>query len=140
MKTEDYAIALWESLADYLNEQVANKTLRIDDHYLWNTYFHSFSDSDWLLLIGVIERIQDKHPHYIKGFQISALEQVREEILTHHRTTPRVMDKRDRNWDNKKLSWKAAMCLREIWCQIHGLDLNQEIKTRAFRKTERWNS
>ena len=140
MTTEDYGIEIWEDISLYLTQQVQNKSLSIDDQEIWGKRLHKWSDSDWLLIIGVMERLWTKHPDLFKSFQISAFEQIRDEILKHHRTTPRCMDKRDRNWDNKKLAWKGIQCMREIWCEIFDIkDGICEIRTRKFRRTSRWD-
>lgn len=140
MTTEDYGIEIWEDIATYLISQVQKKSLSIDDQEIWGKRLHRWSDSDWLLVIAVMERIWTKYPDVVKGFQKSAFEQTRDEILKHHRTTPRCMDKRDRQWDNKKLAWKTIQCMREVWCQIFDIqDGVGEIKTRAFRRTTRWD-
>lgn len=140
MTTNEYALTVWEDIALYLIEQVKNKSLNIDDRNIWDGRLHKYSDSDWLLVIGVMETLWVKHSEWFQPFQISCFEQIRDEILTHHRTHTRIMDKRDRFWDNKKLAWKGIQCMREVWCQIFNItDGISEIKTRAFRRTTRWD-
>ena len=140
MTTTDYALLVFEDISLYLIDQVKNKSLSIDDRNIWDQRLHRYSDSDWLLLVNIMERINQKRPEYIKPFQLSTFEQIRDEILKHHRTTPRVMDKRDRTWDNKKLAWKGIQCMREVWCQIFDIPEGIiEMKTRSYRKTSRWD-
>lgn len=140
MTTDEYALTTWEDIALYLIDQVKNKSLSIDDKNIWDGRLHRYSDSDWLLVVGVMERLWTKHPHYFKSFQISTFEQIREQILNNHRTNPRVMDRRDREFDNKKLAWKGIQCMREVWCQIFDVPEGiGELKTRTFRRTSRWD-
>lgn len=131
---------LIEEVATTLNEIViADGTINIDDKRIWDKILHRWSNTDWLLVIIAFEALEKKHPEYFDAGHKAIFPEIKNIILTHHRTHFRVMDKREIGLDFKTKAWRGLMSIREIWNNVFNINLPTEKRTRTFRKTTIWD-
>jgi hypothetical protein len=130
---------LWEDIATHLNKRVMETgQLQIDDKSIWDPYLHTWSNTDWILIINSLEVLQRHHPEYFDAGHKNIFFEIKEIILKHNRTHFRVMDKREIGLDFKSKAWRGIMSMREVWNNVFELDLPIEKKTRTFRRTNIW--
>jgi hypothetical protein len=139
-KITETGIELWQSIATLLNEIVKEEgKLSIDDKRIWDPYLHTWTDTDWIMILSVLEKLEKRHPQYFKSFQSDAFAKAKQAIMDNRYTYSRIMDKRDTDIDTKRLAWKNIMCMREVWNEVFEIDLPIEQKTRTFRRTNVWS-
>ena len=130
---------LWEAIATHLNKRVEETgQLAIDDKSIWDPFLHTYSNTDWILILNSLEQLQRHHPEYFDAGHKAILPEIKNIILTHNRTHFRVMDKREIGLDFKSKAWRGIMSFREIWNNVFDIHLPIEKRTRSFRRTNIW--
>lgn len=112
--------------------------LQIDDKSIWDPFLHTWSNTDWILILNALEQLHRHHPKYFNPGHIEIFTEVKTIILTHNRTHFRVMDKREIGLDFKVKAWRSICSMREVWNNVHNINIPIEVKARTFRRTNIW--
>jgi hypothetical protein len=132
-------IELWQHIAELMNSKVKQHgKLLPNDTDIWDNTLHQWTNAQWLLIISVMERLYEVHPEYFAAGHITSVRQCRDLILSHHGNFNRVMNQRDIGMDHKGRAWRGVCTFREVWNNVHGIDLPTEIRTRAHKATRHW--
>lgn len=140
MKTiSAYGLQLWQDLAELFNKNIEYQgSLKIDMRDLWDGLFHRWTNEDWLLVISVAERLIDFHPNLAQVGHRAIIEEAKKHLFQHYRNEHRVLDQRRPGMDFKRVAWRLACSLREIWNTAQNIDLPVQVRTRSFRRTTIW--
>jgi len=133
-------IDLWQQISELLNAKIRKHgRLQFNDTDIWNDTLHQWTNTQWLLIISVMERLYQNHPEYFDPGHITSVRQCRDLILTHHQNFSRVMNQRDIGIDHKGRAWRGVCTFREVWNNVHGIDLPNHVKTRTHKATQVWH-
>ena len=135
-----YGIQLWEDAATLLNDTIRfHGKLPIDDRSIWDGILHRWTNEDWILVIAVAERCIQRHPRFVRPGLLACLQETKRLLLTYYRQNHRVLDQRQIGQDHKRAAWRCMCSLRELWNDIHNIDLPTRIQARSHRRTRLWN-
>lgn len=136
---------MWKEAALAINKIVeAEGDLQKDDRRIWDPFLHTWSNEDWLAILAAWEAEYDNDTTMFnwcvdkegKKRRVPHISTYNEtvDILKHYmKKYPRVLDKRDSEMDNKRLAWKMIMSLREVYNNIHNLNIGINHKTSLSR-------
>jgi hypothetical protein len=128
MTTQDLTAGqvLMNEIAAYLNEIILStgKKIDINNHQLWNTYLHSWSNEDWADMLSEFDAMCDLRPDLVKPWHTAALETA---VMILHKNNmtagkDRILDTKA----NKRYAWKMIMAMRELSNAYNGIDVPNE--------------
>jgi hypothetical protein len=137
---------MWGQAALICNDIIRTEgKITIDDKRIWDPFLHTWTNEDWLAILAAWEAEYDENPDMFnwcinkegKKARVNhtvAFNDTVEVLKGYMKKYPRVLDKRDREMDNKRLAWRMIMSMREVWCNLNGLDYASDHRTRPARK------
>lgn len=124
----------WENYAEALNTIILEDgKIEKDDRRIWDGYLHRWSNTDWLEILLAMEYLLEQQPEHFTNFHKDALQEATQIIVEYKDMIPRVMDKRDSEMNNKRISWKISMSMREVWNSLANKEIKQETRTSLSR-------
>lgn len=113
-------------VAAYLNDIILStgKQIDINNHELWNTYLHSWTNEDWADMLSEFADMCDRKPELVKPWHSAALETA---VMIMHKNNitvgkERILDTKA----NKKYAWRMIMAMRELSNAYNGIDVPNE--------------
>ena len=127
----------WCDLAQHLNEYIIeNGPLQPNIHSIWKNYLHSYTEDDWVGILAICLLIDKQKPATFDIGQTSHFETLqrlyadptqylwleRRQAKEKRTNTKSILDLPE----NKGKLWKFAMILRESYCKICGIRLQNK--------------
>ena len=118
------ATDLLVDLTNYLNAIIrkTGKKIDINNHALWNQYFHKWSNADWDAMLSAMEELVRLQPHLFEAWHKRNIQEARTAWHTQRNATDRILDTKR----HKRKAWACVMTIREVVNRINGLDLPNE--------------
>lgn len=122
--THETASDIMVDLTNYLNNIIrkTGKAIDINNHALWNKYFHKWSNHDWDMMLSALEELLKVQPHLFEPWHVRNIQAARTAWSLHKSSTDRILDSKR----HKSKAWACAMTIREIVNRIEGIDLPNE--------------
>jgi hypothetical protein len=120
MANVDKGIDLWESIATTLN-QIVKDTGKIekDNPTIWQGYLHIWTNEDWENVFAALNTVYQRNPDVFTTFNERKLTEANSVFKKSSMLHTRCMDRKT----NKTYAWSTIMLMREVWNQIHSLDV-----------------
>ncbi len=120
MADVDKGIDLWESIATTLNDIVTTEgTIKKDNPRIWQGYLHTWSNEDWENIFSALNTVRTHNPDVFTEFNERKLLEAVAVFKKGSMLYPRCMDRKH----SKTYAWATIMLMREVWNQIHKVDL-----------------
>jgi hypothetical protein len=121
---EHTATDMLVELTDYLNTIIrkTNKQIDINNHALWDKYFHRWSNADWDVMLTALEELIQLQPHLFEAWHKRAVQEARTAWHAQKNLNDRILDSKR----HKRKAWGCAMTIREVVNRINGVDLPNE--------------
>ena len=120
MADVDKGIDLWESIAHTLNDIVTTEgTIKKDNPRIWQGYLHTWSNEDWENIFSALNTVHQRNPDVFTAFNERKLTEANSVFKKSSMLHTRCMDRKA----NKTYAWSTIMLMREVWNQIHSIDL-----------------
>ena len=121
---EATASDLLVNITDYLNTLIRKTGKRIDinNHALWDQYFHKWSNQDWDVMLSALEELIQRQPHLFEAYHKRAVQEARTAWHAQKNANDRILDTKR----HKRKAWACVMTIREVVNRINGLDIPNE--------------
>jgi hypothetical protein len=109
-------------LADYLNNIIVTtgKQIDINNHALWDKYFHTWSNQDWDMMLTALEDLLSSNPELFKPWHKRNIQDARGAWHAQKSATDRILDSKK----HKRKAWACAMTIREVINEIRGIAID----------------
>lgn len=130
----DEGTALWQSVAESLNEEIRLKgKLQKNNRRIWDTILHNWDNEDYVKVIALMRLVMETNPEAFTGFNETAV--IGADIIL-GKNWDKPTGKKNLTWgkDGRVLdlpefkhdAWKLIMSMREVWNKLDGIDLPNE--------------
>jgi hypothetical protein len=111
-------------ITNYLNTIIhtTGKAIDINNHALWDKYFHTWTNADWDIMLSALEDLTRLQPHLFKPWHVRNIQAARTAWHAQKNATDRVLDSRR----HKRKAWACVMTIREVVNEINGVDIPNE--------------
>jgi len=124
---------LWEQAVITQNDIINTEgSILRDDKRIWDSYLHTWNNDDWLKILLALKDADREHSLY--QTELDHIHKIQKILIDYYDMYPRVLDKRDRQMNNKSLAWKMIMIMREAWNRIHQIEIKNQ--ARISKKTD----
>ena len=114
-------------ITNYLNTVIrkTGKAIDINNHALWDQYFHTWTNQDWDLMLSALEGLAQTQPHLFESWHKRNIQDARSAWHSQKNSTDRILDTKR----HKRKAWACVMTIREVINKILDVDLpNQDAK------------
>jgi hypothetical protein len=121
---EQTATDMLVSITDYLNETIrkTGKAIDINNHALWNKYFHRWTNQDWDIMLSALEELAQTQPHLFEHYHKRAVQEARTAWSAQKNANDRILDSKR----HKRKAWACVMTIREVVNAINGVVIPNE--------------
>jgi hypothetical protein len=122
--THETASDMLTDITQYLNDiiRTTGKAIDINNHALWDKYFHSWSNQDWDIMLSALEDILTAHPELFKPWHKRNIQEARSAWHAQKNSNDRILDSKK----HKRKAWACVMTIREIVNEINGIEIANE--------------
>jgi hypothetical protein len=98
------------------------KAIDINNHALWNQYFHKWTNQDWDLMLTALEHLAQTQPHLFEHYHKRNIQEARSAWHAQKNANDRILDSKR----HKRKAWACVMTIREVVNKILDVDLPNE--------------
>ena len=110
------ALDIWQDVANDLNTIIRTEgEIKANDRRIWQGHLHRWSNNHWRLILKAGLELAEHHPELFSPFHEEALYEAWMTFTRDSERHPRCMDQKTGTMDNKKVSWRWLMSMRELW-------------------------
>lgn len=108
----------------YLNTVITTtgRAIDINNHELWNQYFHKWTNQDWDVMLSALEDLIRVQPHLFESWHKRNIQEARTAWHAQKNSTDRILDTKR----HKRKAWACVMTIREVVNKILDIDLPNE--------------
>jgi hypothetical protein len=121
---------LLSDITDYLNEIIRStgRAIDINNHALWDRYFHKWSNQDWDHMLTAMEGLVQSDPDLFRPWHKRTIQEARSAWHAQKNANDRILDSKK----YKRKAWACVMTIREVINTINAVDLpNQDTQAAA---------
>lgn len=118
-------------ITNYLNNIIhkTGKAIDINNHALWNKYFHKWSNDDWDAMLSALEDLTRLQPHLFKPWHLRNIQAARTAWHAQKSRDDRILDSKR----HKAKAWACVMTIREVVNEINNVNIPNEDATVIIR-------
>ena len=122
--TDQSASDMLVEITTYLNHTIitTGKAIDINNHDLWNRYFHAWTNADWDVMLSALEELQRIQPALFEPWHRRNIQEARAVWHAQKNSTDRILDSKR----HKRKAWACVMTIREVVNKILGQDIPNE--------------
>lgn len=121
---EHTATDMLVDITQYLNEiiRATGKQIDINNHALWDKYFHTWTNQDWDIMLSALESLVETTPDLFKPWHKRNIQEARSAWHAQKNKSDRILDSKK----HKRKAWACVMTIREVVNAINGVDIPNE--------------
>ena len=114
-------------ITNYLNNTIrkTGKAIDINNHDLWDRYFHTWTNQDWDLMLSALEELAQTQPHLFEHYHKRNIQEARSAWHAQKNANDRILDSKK----HKRRAWACVMTIREVVNKCLDIDLPNEDST-----------
>ena len=114
-------------ITNYLNAVIrrTGRAIDINNHALWDRYFHTWSNQDWDIMLSALEDLIKLQPHLFESYHKRNIQEARRAWYSQRNLDDRILDTKR----HKRKAWACVMTIREVVNAILGQDIPNEDST-----------
>jgi len=122
--THETATDLLVEITQYLNDiiRTTGKAIDINNHALWNKYFHKWTNQDWDHMLTALEALVETTPDLFRPWHKRNIQEARTAWHAQKNSNDRILDSKR----HKRKAWACVMTIREIVNAVNEVDLPNE--------------
>jgi hypothetical protein len=133
--THETAADMLSDIAQYLNEiiRTTGKQIDINNHALWDRYFHTWTNQDWDIMLTALEDLMATAPDLFKPWHRRNIQEARSAWHAQKNSNDRILDSKK----HKRKAWACVMTIREIVNAVNGIELeNVDSKVTVYTEPQ----
>ena len=133
--THETAADMLADITQYLNEIIrrTGKQIDINNHALWDRYFHSWTNQDWDVMLSALEALVETMPDLFKPWHKRNIQEARSAWHAQKNSNDRILDSKK----HKRKAWACVMTIREIVNAVNGVDIpNEDAQVRVLTEPQ----
>lgn len=130
---------LWSHITEVMNNIIIEDgTIDINDKRIWNANLHKWNNEHWYCALAAVEYVYEQKPEVfsLRDRHHDALEQTKEFLFKYRDLYDNVLNQRNKHINGKKVAWRMAHTMREVMCNIKGIDLPNNLRTKDTAKSK----